>query len=106
MTPVPESALPGALWAVAHGRSAQPHDVLGQHLEAGGLRVRVLRPLATRVRVRFEDDVTLDLDHEQDGIFSGLREDADRTMDYRVLTTWEDGVEHVGDDSLFARSGS
>lgn len=98
MTPVPESALPGALWAVAHGRSAQPHDVLGQHLEAGGLRVRVLRPLATRVRVRFEDDVTLDLDHEQDGIFSGLREDADRTMDYRVLTTWEDGVEHVGDD--------
>ncbi|MFX4285389.1 1,4-alpha-glucan branching protein GlgB [Janibacter sp. G349] len=98
MTPVPDSALPGALWAVTHGRSAQPHDVLGQHLEEGGLRVRVRRPLATRVRVRFEDDVVVDLQHENDGIFSGLRPDATRTMDYRVLTTWEDGIEHVGDD--------
>ncbi|WP_338538463.1 1,4-alpha-glucan branching protein GlgB [Janibacter terrae] len=98
MTPVPESALPGALWAVANGRSAQPHDVLGQHVEAAGLRVRVRRPLATRVRVRFEDDVVVDLEHERDGIFSGVRADASRTMDYRVLTTWEDGVEHLGDD--------
>ena len=98
MTPVPDSALPGALWAVTHGRSAQPHDVLGQHLEDAGLRVRVRRPLATRVRVRFEDDVVVDLQHESEGIFSGLRPDAVRTMDYRVLTTWEDGIEHVGDD--------
>ena len=98
MTPVPDSALPGALWAVTHGRSAQPHDVLGQHLEEGGLRVRVRRPLATQVRVRFEDDVVVDLQHESEGIFSGLRPDATRTMDYRVLTTWEDGIEHVGDD--------
>ncbi|MGE9784249.1 1,4-alpha-glucan branching protein GlgB [Janibacter sp. G368] len=98
MTPVPDSALPGALWAVTHGRSAQPHDVLGQHLEEGGLRVRVRRPLATRVRVRFEDDVVVDLQHESEGIFSGLRPEATRTMDYRVLTTWEDGIEHVGDD--------
>ena len=37
MTPVPDSALPGALWAVTHGRSSQPHDVLGQHLEPSGL---------------------------------------------------------------------
>ena len=98
MTPIPDSALPGALWALAHGRSAQPHDVLGQHLEEAGLRVRVRRPLATRVRVRFEDEVVIDLDHEQDGIFAGLRTDATRAMDYRVLTTWEDGVEHVQDD--------
>jgi 1,4-alpha-glucan branching enzyme len=98
VTPVPDSALPGALWAVTHGRSAQPHDVLGQHLEEGGLRVRVRRPLATRVRVRFEDDVVVDLQHESEGIFSGLRPEATRTMDYRVLTTWEDGIEHVGDD--------
>ena len=98
MTPVPDSALPGALWALSHGRSAQPHDVLGQHVEAAGLRVRARRPLATRVRVRFEDDVVIDLEHEQDGIFAGLRPGATRAMDYRVLTTWEDGVEHVQDD--------
>ena len=97
MTP-DDPALPSALWAVAHGRSAQPHDVLGQHLEGDGLRVRVRRPLATRVRVRFEDDVLVDLAHEQDGIFSGVRPGATRTMDYRVLVTWEDGVEHVQDD--------
>nr|WP_221935446.1 1,4-alpha-glucan branching protein GlgB [Janibacter cremeus] len=90
--------MPGALWAVAHGRSTQPHDVLGQHLQEGGLQVRVRRPLARRVRVRFEDDVVLDLAHEQDGIFSGVRTGATRAMDYRVLVTWADGVEHVQDD--------
>lgn len=98
MTPVPDSALPGALWALAHGRSAQPHDVLGQHLEDAGLRVRVRRPMAVRVRVRFEDEVVIDLEHEQDGIFSGLRPGATRAMDYRVLVSWEDGAEHVQDD--------
>lgn len=98
MTPVPDSALPGALWAVTHGRSSQPHDVLGQHVEEAGLRVRVRRPLATQVRVRFEDDVVIDLDHEAEGIFSGVRTGASHTMDYRVLTTWQDGVEHLSDD--------
>ena len=98
MSPVPDPALPGALWAIAHGRSAQPHDVLGQHVEGAGLRVRVRRPLATRVAVRFEDDVVVELEHEGDGIFAGVRPGATRTMDYRVLTTWQDGVEHVGDD--------
>lgn len=98
MTPIPDSALPGALWALTHGRIAQPHDVLGQHLEDAGLRVRARRPLATRVRVRFEDEVVIDLEHEQDGFFSGVRADAARAMDYRVLVTWEDGVEHVQDD--------
>ena len=51
MTPIPESALPGALWALAHGRHSQPHDVLGQHLVPDGLRVRVMRPLAEACRV-------------------------------------------------------
>lgn len=88
MTPIPESALPGALWALAHGRHSQPHDVLGQHLLDEGLQVRVLRPLAERVRVRFEDGVEIDLEHEDHGIFAGTRPDAERTMDYRVLTTW------------------
>ena len=41
----------------------------------------------------------VDLQHESEGIFSGLRPDATRTMDYRVLTTWQDGIEHVGDDA-------
>src|SRR6478735_1603557 len=35
--------------------SKRTHDLLGQHLEPGGLRLRVLKPLARSVRVRFED---------------------------------------------------
>lgn len=98
MSPTSSSALPGALWALAHGRHALPHDLLGQHLEDDGLRVRVMRPMAQQVRVRFDDGVEIDLEHEAEGIFSGVREGADATFDYRVLTTWDDGVEHVQDD--------
>ena len=97
MTPIPESALPGALWALANGRHSQPHDVLGQHLVPDGLRVRVMRPLAERVRVRFEDGEVIDLDHEEHGIFAGTRAGATATMDYRILTTW-DGTEVEQDD--------
>ena len=97
MTPIPEQSLPGALWALAHGRHSQPHDVLGQHLVADGLRVRVMRPLAERVRVRFEDGETIELEHEEHGIFAGTRPGATTTMDYRILTTW-DGVEVEQDD--------
>ncbi len=96
--PTPADALPGALWSLAHGRHQQPHDLLGQHLEDGGLRIRVLRPLASSVRIRFEDGEVLDLAHDAEGIWSGLRADAGRTMDYRVLTAWSDGVEHEQDD--------
>lgn len=102
MTPIPESAMPGALWALGHGRHSQPHDVLGQHLVEGGLRVRVLRPLADRVRVRFEDGVELDLAHEDHGVFAGLRADAERTMDYRVVTTWGDSEVEQDDPYRFA----
>ena len=63
MSPTPPSALPGARWSLAHGRHQQPHDLLGQHVEADGLRIRVFRPLAQSVRVRFQDDVLLDLDY-------------------------------------------
>ncbi|MFN8097860.1 MAG: 1,4-alpha-glucan branching protein GlgB [Dermatophilaceae bacterium] len=98
MSSTPPSALPGARWSLANGRHQQPHDLLGQHLEADGLRIRVLRPLAESVQVRFEDDVLLDLAHESDGVWSGVRTDATETMDYRILTGWGDGIQHEADD--------
>ena len=98
MSPTPPSALPGARWSLANGRHQQPHDVLGQHVEADGLRIRTMRPLANSVRVRFEDGEILDLEHESDGVWSGLRGDVGQTMDYRILTTWGDGIEHEADD--------
>ena len=58
------------------GRHQQPHDLLGQHLEPGGLRIRVLKPLAQSVQVRFEDGVTLDLEHEAEGVWTAVRPDA------------------------------
>ncbi|MDO5503004.1 MAG: 1,4-alpha-glucan branching protein GlgB, partial [Actinomycetia bacterium] len=90
--------MPGAIAAFVQGRHQQPHDLLGQHLVEHGLLVRAYRPLASRVRARFEDGEILDLEHEAQGVWRGVRLDADRTMDYRVLTTWGDGVEHEADD--------
>ena len=98
MTPTPHHEVSGAIAALVQGRHQQPHDLLGQHLEEGGLRIRVLRPMAGSVRVRFEDGEELALGHEAEGVFSAVRPDADRTMDYRVLTTWGDGIEHESDD--------
>ena len=98
MTPTPAPEVSGAITALVQGRHQQPHDLLGQHLEPGGLRIRVLKPLATSVRVRFEDGEELDLGHEAEGVWTAVRPDATRTMDYRLLVTWDDGVVHVQDD--------
>ncbi|WP_377641278.1 1,4-alpha-glucan branching protein GlgB [Oryzobacter terrae] len=98
MTPTPSPEVSGAITALVQGRHQQPHDLLGQHLEPGGLRIRALKPLATSVRVRFEDDEVIDLVHEAEGTWSAVRPDATRTMDYRLLVTWADGIEHVQDD--------
>ena len=57
-----------------------------------------MRPLAQRVRVRFENGEFLELEHESDGIWSGVRTDASSTLDYRIRTTWADGIEHEHDD--------
>ena len=98
MSPTPPAEVPGAIVALIAGRHQQPHDLLGQHLEADGLRIRVLKPLAQSVRVRFADGEILDLDHEAEGVWSAVRAGLTETMDYRVLVTWGDGVEHEHDD--------
>ena len=87
-----------ALTAVAEVRHANPHSVLGHHVEADGLHVRVLRPYAVSVRIRFEDGVELDAVHVIKGVWEAVREGQGATMDYRVLVTWDDGFEHVQDD--------
>jgi 1,4-alpha-glucan branching enzyme len=95
-TPAPEVS--GAIAALLQGRHQQPHDLLGQHLEPGGLRLRTLKPLARSVRVRFEDGEELELAHEAEGVWTAVRADATRTMDYRLQVTWSDGIEHIQDD--------
>ena len=58
----------------------------------------MLKPLAEAVRVRFEDGEELELGHEAEGVWTAVRTDATRTMDYRLLVTWADGIEHLQDD--------
>ncbi|KRE61312.1 1,4-alpha-glucan branching protein GlgB [Nostocoides sp. Soil756] len=98
MTPTPSPEVGGAITALVQGRHQQPHDLLGQHLEPGGLRIRVVKPLASAVRVRFEDGEELTLEHEAEGVWTGVRTDATATMDYRLLVAWGDGIEHEQDD--------
>ena len=98
VTPTPSPEVGGAITALVQGRHQQPHDLLGQHLEPGGLRLRVLKPLAQSVRVRFEDGEELELAHEAEGVWTAVRTDATRTMDYRLLVAWADGIEHLQDD--------
>ncbi len=98
MSPTPSPEVSGAITALVQGRHQQPHDLLGQHLEPGGLRLRVMKPLASSVRVRFEDGEELELAHEAEGVWTAVRHDATRTMDYRLLVAWSDGIEHLQDD--------
>ncbi|MFW5472070.1 1,4-alpha-glucan branching protein GlgB [Knoellia sp. CPCC 206450] len=98
MTPTPAHDVSGAINALIHGRHQQPHDLLGQHLEDGGLRIRAMRPMAASVRVRFADGEELALEHEAEGVWSAVRPGTTETMDYRLLVDWGDGYEHVQDD--------
>ena len=97
--PLPPVSTPAeAIRALADGRHQQPHDLLGHHLEPGGLRVRAYRPFASTVAVRFADGTRLDLAHESEGVWGGLREGQDETQDYRLVVSYADGVEHEMDD--------
>ena len=75
MSSTPTHEVPGAIAALVQGRHQQPHDLLGQHVVEHGLLVRAFRPLASRVRVRFEDGEILELEHEGQGVWRGVRPD-------------------------------
>jgi 1,4-alpha-glucan branching enzyme len=87
-----------AIGALVAGHHQQPHDVLGQHLEGDGLRLRAFRPIARSVTVLFEDGERLPLEHEAQGVWTAVRRGTGRTLDYRLLVAYEDGVEHRQDD--------
>ncbi|WP_062079221.1 1,4-alpha-glucan branching protein GlgB [Demequina globuliformis] len=86
---------PGVLAEVAAGTHHEPHAVLGPHAGTEGQTIRVLRPLASRVRIETLDG-TFEAEHEQEGVWRAdvPGEDA---PDYRVHVTY-DGDETVQDD--------
>ncbi len=92
-TPLPVDT--AELHQIAHGEHGQPHGVLGPHPYEGAVTVRVLRPLAASVVVRWPDGEVA-LTHEHEGIWVGVVPLPD-VPDYRVAVSYG-GEEIVVDD--------
>ena len=71
---------------VVHGLHGNPHGVLGPHPHDGAVTVRVLKPLATSVEVRW-DGGSAALTHEHEGIWVGVIPLPD-VPDYRVAASY------------------
>jgi len=86
------------LGSLVDGRHASPHSVLGPHPHDGAVTVRVLKPLASSVVVRYrvgEAWEDAELTHEHEGVWVGVLPVAD-VPDYRVVVTYEgDGGAHT-----------
>ncbi|MEP9361455.1 1,4-alpha-glucan branching protein GlgB [Nocardioides sp. CN2-186] len=74
------------LHQIAHGEHGQPHGVLGPHPYEGAVTVRVLRPLAASVVVRWADGEVA-LTHEHEGVWVGVVPLPD-VPDYRVAVSY------------------
>ncbi|MFW7413571.1 1,4-alpha-glucan branching protein GlgB [Demequina sp. SO4-18] len=76
-----------ALREIAAGTHHEPHAVLGPHVGDDGVTVRVLRPLASEVRIETLDGA-FDAVHEHEGVW---RADlpGDEAPDYRVHVTYD-----------------
>ncbi len=72
---------------VAEGRWSQPHDVLGPHPVDGGTSVRVVRHLATAVRLVRPEGDDIELESEGDGLWAGAT--ADTLGRYRVEADYD-----------------
>ncbi|WP_260497478.1 1,4-alpha-glucan branching protein GlgB [Curtobacterium herbarum] len=82
---------------VAEGRWSQPHDVLGPHPVAGGTSVRVVRHLATAVRIVRPDGDDVELRHEGEGVWAGAT--VGELGRYRVEADYEDDETWTTDDA-------
>ena len=74
------------LQQVVRGEHGNPHHVLGPHPHDGAVTVRVFKPLASRVEVRW-DGGAIELTHELEGIWVGIVPLPD-VPDYRIATSY------------------
>ncbi|MGX9346919.1 1,4-alpha-glucan branching protein GlgB [Microbacterium sp. KNMS] len=89
---------PAILAQIAHGEHGDPHAVLGPHPHDGGVTVRVLKPLAKSVTVRYrlpaptrknpDGWAAVDLAHEHEGVWAGVLPVADVPA-YRLEVAYE-----------------
>ncbi|HET8600847.1 MAG TPA: 1,4-alpha-glucan branching protein GlgB [Segeticoccus sp.] len=82
---------------LVRGLHGNPHAVLGAHEHEGVVTVRALRPWAQRVLVELGDGQSVDLQHEYGGIWAGTLPTS-TVPDYRLVVSYEDGIEHRQDD--------
>ncbi|WP_243060841.1 1,4-alpha-glucan branching protein GlgB [Nocardioides sp. SR21] len=87
------------LGQIANGEHGNPHGVLGPHPHDGAVTVRVLKPLAAKVAVRWDGGET-DLTHEHDGVWVGVVPLPD-VPDYRVAVTYGEHEQVVDDPYRF-----
>jgi 1,4-alpha-glucan branching enzyme len=91
----------GELDQIVRGEHGDPHAVLGPHPHEGGVTVRVYKPLASSVVIRYRtgrsgDPSEAELAHEHEGIWVGVLP-VSEVPDYRVATRY-DGDPVVLDD--------
>ncbi|YAL84172.1 1,4-alpha-glucan branching protein GlgB [Dermacoccaceae bacterium W4C1] len=79
------------------GEHRGPHGLLGAHPGPDGVTVRVMRPLASTVELILTGNRRQPLEHEYEGIWSTTLTGTE-IPDYRIATTYDDGVEHIADD--------
>ena len=85
-TPAVQPVEETELGQVVHGLHGNPHGVLGPHPHDGAVTVRVLKPLASEVEVRW-DGGSASLTHEHEGIWVGVIPLPD-VPDYRVASSY------------------
>ncbi|WP_350349683.1 1,4-alpha-glucan branching protein GlgB [Agromyces sp. G08B096] len=101
--PFPGPAVPDdVLAAIAEGRHADPHAVLGQHgFDLPGAPgphtvIRTRRPLAAAVDAVLDDGRVVPLHHLGHGVWAGA--DGFGPVGYRIRARYADGGEWVADD--------
>jgi 1,4-alpha-glucan branching enzyme len=87
------------LSALAAGVHADPHRVLGAHLDDGVVTIRTLRPLADRVVVVTADG-ELEARHEHQGVWVAVVP-GDVVPDYRLRVTYGDVMLAIDDPYRF-----
>ncbi|CAB4941080.1 unannotated protein [freshwater metagenome] len=95
MGPQPVDA--DSLDQLVDGCHHDPHSILGPHVHAGRVTVRVLRPKAERVEVVDHDAQRTSLEHEHRGVWVGVLNRPD-VPDYRLDVTYPGGEAIPTDD--------
>ena len=78
------------LHQVSIGTYHDPHSVLGLHPHEGGIIIRTLKPLATKVIAKLENGKSIELWHLENGIWQGFLAKT-KPQDYRLEAHYENG---------------